>query len=109
MCSHGLVFGGPASSSSTRCLPEAVRRFASTQPALPAPTMMKSYVSAACVIRSPRRPSGLLRATVALVHLQTEVLHLGFQDRRAMPDHRNSARDGGDRDGFKHLARRRAG
>ncbi len=30
----------PASRSSTRCLPEAVRRLASTQPAEPAPTMM---------------------------------------------------------------------
>src|SRR6185436_20417252 len=33
----------PASSTSTLCRPEAVSRLASTEPAVPAPTMTKSY------------------------------------------------------------------
>jgi hypothetical protein len=40
------VSSGPASSRSTRTEGSSVRRFASTQPALPAPTMTKSNVSA---------------------------------------------------------------
>src|SRR5258708_39712735 len=39
---QGSRSGPPASSSSTLCLPSALSRLASTQPAEPAPTMMKS-------------------------------------------------------------------
>src|SRR6266487_4053694 len=41
----------PASRSSTRCRPEAVRRLASTQPAVPAPTTMESEESAYIAVR----------------------------------------------------------
>ena len=37
---HGLLSRPPASSSRTRCLPDAVSRLATMQPAVPAPTMM---------------------------------------------------------------------
>src|SRR6516164_7759493 len=57
MCSQGCRLSGPASSSRRRCSPEAVSRFASTQPALPAPTIMKSKLSSisatAVASRSP--------------------------------------------------------
>src|SRR5690349_8778859 len=49
---QGSRSGPPASSSSTLCLPSAVSRLASTQPAEPAPTMTKST--------SPERSTALL-------------------------------------------------
>src|ERR1051326_3133797 len=55
MCSHGCRWRGPASRSSTRWLPDAVSRLASTQPALPAPTMMKSNASELGTATPPAR------------------------------------------------------
>src|SRR5262249_54431276 len=64
MCSQGCQRSGPASSKRTRCCPEAVSRFASTQPALPAPTIMKSkstLVSATAVASRITAPLGKTR------------------------------------------------
>src|SRR6184192_3843861 len=46
---HGLRSLPPASSNSTRVVRSAVRRLASTQPAEPAPTMMKSNSPVSCI------------------------------------------------------------
>src|SRR5688572_5156377 len=49
---HGLESSPPASSSSTEWRPDAVSRFASTQPAAPAPTTMKSYAAGVFIRRA---------------------------------------------------------
>src|SRR5207248_3652369 len=54
---HGLRSGPPASSSSTRYLPDSLSRPATAQPAEPAPVTMKSKVSAAPATISPRPTS----------------------------------------------------
>src|SRR6202035_5004805 len=46
---HGLRSFPPASSNSTRVVRSAVRRLASTHPAEPAPTMMKSNSPVSCM------------------------------------------------------------
>src|SRR6267142_553770 len=50
---HGLRSGPPASSSSTRYLPDSLSRPATAQPAEPAPVTMKSKDSAAPATISP--------------------------------------------------------
>src|SRR5579863_3333389 len=54
---HGSRSFPPASSSSTDLFPSAVRRLASTQPAEPAPTTMKSNVWASATAFPPDRVS----------------------------------------------------
>src|SRR5258706_2456277 len=55
---YGFVSGGPASSTHTLC-PRSASRYASTQPAVPAPTMTKSKESIARLERSGLRSSSL--------------------------------------------------
>src|SRR6185503_5059950 len=82
---HGLRSGGPASSRSTRWRPFAVSRLASTEPALPAPTTMKSNVSVEDTLRDTlfrglradlldrlRQRFGLLRAGDGVFAVQDE-------------------------------------
>src|SRR5437667_4652167 len=62
---HGLRSGGPASSSSTRYLPDSLSRAATGQPAEPAPVTIKSKVSAAPVTICPWVRINLPRPTLA--------------------------------------------
>src|SRR5262249_47464404 len=65
MCSQGCRLSGPASSSRTRGSPEAASPVASTQPALPAPTIMKSKLLSISATAVASRITGVPREAAA--------------------------------------------
>src|SRR5262249_37409074 len=70
---HGSRSGPPASSSITLCLPSALSRFASTQPAEPAPTMTKSTSAESSTALLPSD----LRASMSRAGVARERRHEG--------------------------------